>query len=210
MIFSTTCKSCKTRVGFGKAICLNCQSSLQVGPVRQLCDEVEDSHIYCSSAFVMCDTVREIVASYKYRKSRRLCSWMATQMFDAAEIVAAHAACAITWVPATPQSVSKRGYDQGQFLARALSPILNVPAISLMKRCNSDANQTGLSRDQRSSGPRLSCANAQLGSVIVVDDVVTTGSSLLSAARVLRQAGAKKVSGLTFAAVPGNRDVVIA
>ena len=108
----------------------------------------------------------------------------------------------VTWVPADPGHRRERGYDQGQLLARRVARLLRRPARSLLVRDRSRP-QTGLDRRRRLDGPGLRARGPVRGTVLVVDDVVTTGGSLGAAARALRAAGAEGVLALTLAATPG-------
>ena len=108
----------------------------------------------------------------------------------------------VTWVPADAGHRRDRGYDQGQVLARRVARHLKRPAQQPPRRDGSRP-QTGLDRRQRLEGPRLRARGPVRGTVLVVDDVVTTGGSLAAAARVLRAAGAEGVLALALAATPG-------
>ncbi len=96
---------------------------------------------------------------------------------------------AVTWVPASRSRRRRRGYDQGRVLARAAARELGVPAVALLARPAGEA-QAGRNRAERLAGPGLRAIRASPRSVLVVDDVATTGASLARAAGALRQAGA--------------------
>lgn len=108
----------------------------------------------------------------------------------------------VTWVPADPDHRRERGYDQGRLLARRMARRLGRPARGLLVRGRSRP-QTGLDRRRRLEGPPLDTRGPVAGTVLVVDDVVTTGGSLTAAARALRAAGAERVLALALAATPG-------
>lgn len=108
----------------------------------------------------------------------------------------------VTWVPADPGHRRERGYDQGRLLARRMAGRLGRPARGLLVR-RGYRPQTGLDRRHRLEGPTLGARGPVAGTVLVVDDVVTTGGSLAAAARALRTAGAERVLALALAATPG-------
>jgi ComF family protein len=109
-------------------------------------------------------------------------------------------------VPTATSRVRQRGYDQSKLLARALSKQTGLPRLSLLGRAG-QAQQHGASRQERISQLKNDFRIAPLTDVrnkhiILVDDVITTGATLESAAAILLAAGAKQVDGLIFAQTP--------
>ena len=106
---------------------------------------------------------------------------------------------AVTWVPAHPRQRRARGYDQGQVLARVVARRLGVRAQPLLVR-RSGASRRGLGRTDRLVGPEIECRRRLRGRVLLVDDVMATGTSLERSADALRSAGAERVTGAVVAA----------
>lgn len=105
----------------------------------------------------------------------------------------------VTWVPAHPEQRRTRGYDQGQVLARSVAKALGVRARPTLQR-RDGASRKGLGRLDRLEGPEVKPLRAVEGGVLLVDDVMATGSSLERCADVLRSAGANEVFGAVVAA----------
>ncbi len=137
---------------------------------------------------------RELVRSLKYANRRAAVGVLADAMADLVD----RRPSVVAWVPATPSRRRRRGFDQAELLARGCGRRLGVPARRLLGRA-ADRSQTGLDRDHRLAGPALRARRPARGTVLVVDDVVTTGASLGTAARVLRAAGADAVLGVALA-----------
>lgn len=111
---------------------------------------------------------------------------------------AAHPCDLVTWCPASPATRRRRGYDQSELLARAVAHRLRLPARRTLRRERRDPPQTERDRTGRLVGPALRPA-ARLRHrpvVLLIDDVATTGTTLHTAAAVLRGAGAVAVHGL--------------
>ena len=116
-------------------------------------------------------------------------------------------------VPLFRAKTRQRGFNQAELLARVLVKHLSrqsSPAVELhssnLRRIRATISQTGLTRHQRRANVRgafaLSHPEAVQGrSVLLVDDVFTTGTTLSECAKVLRSAGAEKVWVATVARV---------
>jgi predicted amidophosphoribosyltransferase len=105
----------------------------------------------------------------------------------------------VSWVPADPAQRRIRGYDQGELLARSVARHLGRPCRATLRR-SGGGSQKGLSRALRLEGPQVRARRRVPGSILLVDDVVTTGASLSRCADVLIRAGATTVDAAVFAA----------
>ena len=99
---------------------------------------------------------------------------------------------AVTWVPASTEKSRNRGFDQGDVFARSIGQQLGFRPTRMLVRVGKH-RQTGRSRAERSLGPQIRGCVESPESVLLVDDVVTTGASVLSAASALRTSGATSV-----------------
>jgi predicted amidophosphoribosyltransferase len=88
-----------------------------------------------------------------------------------------------------------------ELLARRVARHLRVPCRRLLVRAPGPA-QTGRSAADRWAGPAFTARWAARGTVLVVDDVVTTGATMAAAARSLRSVGAEQVVVLALARTP--------
>jgi competence protein ComFC len=116
-------------------------------------------------------------------------------------------------VPLHRNRQRKRGYNQAQLLAERLSKLLNVPFGGKdCVRVRDTQPQTGLRGAERRKNVRGAFAvpkpeRVKGASVLLIDDVLTTGATLDACAAALRQAGAAEIRALTLArARPGARD----
>jgi ComF family protein len=99
----------------------------------------------------------------------------------------------------------QRGYNQAEFLARSVGKALCLPVrVDLLHRTRRTTAQSGLDRAERRKNVRgaFSCHNLAGARVALVDDVLTTGTTLEACARAARNAGASQVSIWVAARVP--------
>lgn len=106
-------------------------------------------------------------------------------------------------VPLHPSRQRERGYNQAELLAREVGRWLDVPVeAGLLVRTESAGPQVrAASREERQANVAgaFRVRRAAIGkSVVIVDDVTTTGATLQECAAALRRAGARRVWGLTF------------
>ena len=107
-------------------------------------------------------------------------------------------------VPLHPRRKRERGFNQSEVLTRLLARQLAVPWIPALIRVRPTVPQVGLTESQRQENVRKAfrCRNPRQISksrVLLIDDVMTTGATVASAAQALRDAGALRVSVLTVA-----------
>lgn len=108
-------------------------------------------------------------------------------------------------VPLSAARERSRGYNQSAVLAEFLARALGVPvARALLRRRRDTVTQTALTPEERQANLRgaFAAAGPVRGLPVLVDDVFTTGATLAEAARTLLDAGAGRVSGVTFARAP--------
>jgi ComF family protein len=107
-------------------------------------------------------------------------------------------------LPLAPRRLAERGFNQALLLARKLAPARTEARLLL--RLRETGSQATLDRKARRLNVRhafgvepLRAAELHGRSVLLVDDVMTSGASLHAAADALRQAGARRVSALVLA-----------
>jgi ComF family protein len=107
-------------------------------------------------------------------------------------------------VPLHPKRKRERGYNQSELLARLLARQIAIPYDNALARIRSTLPQVGLTDSQRLENLRkaFSCVNPQQVSglrILLIDDVMTTGATVASAAQALLEGDALRVSVLTVA-----------
>lgn len=101
-------------------------------------------------------------------------------------------------VPTAPLRTALRGFDPATEIASALAQRTGLSLQPCLSR-RGGGRQVGKRRAQRIGHPPLIQARGQVPrSALLIDDVLTTGATLSSCARALRQAGSVRVAAITF------------
>lgn len=114
-------------------------------------------------------------------------------------------------VPTTGERLRRRGYNQARLLAEALAHLVGRPCTEALERRGGGPSQVALHPSQRRTNVNHvfeSSMGPSVGgrSVLLVDDVLTTGATACAAARVLEEAGVSRVTLIVFARALPDRD----
>lgn len=115
-------------------------------------------------------------------------------------------------VPLHPARKRERGYNQSLAICEGMHARTRIPISETLKRIRYSITQTKLSSQDRSRNVRSIFEFNELGSIrgkhlMLIDDVMTTGSTLESCAKALLESGARSVSALTIAAATLPRKI---
>ena len=191
MLFRQRCEACG---GIARVLCATCRTQL-FAMAQPECDAAVVAVAYEGIA-------RRLILNLKYRNRRQvvvvLAELLAQRVLQSVPNIAT--VCdVVTWAPTSTARVRRRGLDQAELLARRLARVLDVPCRQLLIKTSTNV-QTGASREERLRGSVFSARKLGVNShVIVVDDVVTTGTTLRCAADALRKAGARQVTCVAVA-----------
>ena len=110
----------------------------------------------------------------------------------------------ITYVPLFKKKEKERGFNQAYLIAQEISKITKEPVINLLEKTKDTLSQTDLNRKERIENVRESFSlrkpvfSANF-SILLVDDIWTTGATMRECCQVLKKAGIGKVWGFTLA-----------
>jgi competence protein ComFC len=190
----------------GDSGCSRCGSELDKGSRCQLCRHLDSSLAYVRSAVWFAGCVPELVHELKYARRQEMAPLMSELALACGALRGLlRTTDLIVPVPLHWRRKVKRGFNQSDLLAAGLSELTGIAAGgSGVVRSRATATQTRLNPEQR----RNNVAGAfvcrekeriQDKSILIVDDVMTTGATLGEVARSLAVAGARRVFGWTFA-----------
>lgn len=196
LLFPDRCAGCGA---LGELLCGACRAGLQPypsgGPIAGL-DGVEVAHLYGGA-------LRPAIHALKYRGRRRVAAPLG-------DLMAAHLwahplrADALLPVPLHPTRQRERGYNQSELLAERVGAACGLPIIrgglERVRATTKQAQQkSALSRRENVRGAFVWRGAHLPRHIILIDDVLTTGATLIACAEALRAAGTVEVRALALA-----------
>jgi ComF family protein len=110
---------------------------------------------------------------------------------------------AVVAVPMHPRKLRRRGYNQAELLARRFARVSGLPLLARgLRKVRENEAQSTLQREARTANVRrvfAAAAPVAAKSIILIDDICTTGATLRACAKALRDEGATRVVALTVA-----------
>ncbi len=203
LIFPPRCPGCRAR---GTLLCAQC-----TGRCRRLRNEYSplaegrrrhSALLSTSTALYQYDApLREAIHMLKYRRRRALAAPLGTFLVEAFPEFAL-TCTAIVPVPLHRTRLRERGFNQSTLLAAIVASATGILLSEGLKRIRPTAHQVGMDGPAREANVRGAFAwdgGPTPRSVLLLDDVLTTGSTMRECARALRAAGAVEVHALALA-----------
>jgi ComF family protein len=225
LFYPPVCAICSAAIARTEYLCRSCEGKAQriVPPFCAKCSEpfagAMDTEFTCANcghrkvwfeaavaAYRSRGIVRVLILQFKYNRQLHLRHpigrWLLEAMHDPR--LQGRKFDLIIPVPLHSARLRERGFNQAHFLARILSEEIDAPLSAALQRVRYTRTQTAFDRTERMENLRdafrlrkkVSVRDLQ---VLLVDDILTTGSTLNECARVLREAGARSVHAVTVA-----------
>lgn len=146
-------------------------------------------------------TVKNLILDYKYHKDYNSGEYIADLLIEEfSSLICKYDL--ITYVPLTNKKMKKRGFNQCEVLSKHIGKSINIKVEKLLYKIKDNKEQKTLDMKSRISNQEglFKCYKEIKGkSILLIDDVVTTGATVVECMKVLKSSGAKEVNALTFA-----------
>lgn len=178
--------------------CRTCGEPSPLGLACRLCAGWPAGFGPVRSAVLLDARVRPLVHRFKYQGWPRLAEAFAVRM---APLLAGVTDTDLVPIPLSARRRRARGYNQAEVLARALGRLTGLPTCpERLRRTRDTPTQTRLAPEARLANlAEAFHATPGQRAAVLVDDVFTTGATLVSAAGALLDGGASRVLAITFA-----------
>lgn len=200
---NSICRNCeKLVIKVRGNICMTCGRLLKNKGSLTCQDCGRYPHIFSEgrSLYEYEGPVRESVYRFKYKGRKSYADAFAYDAMDIWGEWIKASADIIVPVPMNAEKLRKRGYDQADVLARAISFESGIPYCHMLDRTRKTVPMKTLSRAERQNNLKNAFQvrdfDVKLKKVLLVDDIYTTGSTLDECARMLLKEGASEVNGI--------------
>ena len=186
----------------GYGVCEDCAGSLFSAPAIRPPEPLSAAH----AAFWYTEKSSAPIKRLKYSNER----WLARRLSPFLSVPADWKADSILPIPLHPKRERKRGFNQSVLLAQGLTSSAGLPMEQdLLLRQVNTTSQAELSREARLHNltGAFCCPKPERiegRSFILIDDVITTGSTMAECARTLKRAGASRIYGLALCFQAGS------
>jgi ComF family protein len=212
--FTGICPSCEKKLVRVKApFCMRCGKPLGPGSRQEYCEDCKrGAHAFTQgrAVFVYQGPIIGSMHRLKYSDRRDYAPVFAREAWRGLHgWIERIRVDAIVPIPLHKKRQRIRGYNQAELLARELSEISGVPLVTdLLVRKGNTKPQKMLNSSERKNNLKnafqIDKKRVQLGKVLIIDDIYTTGSTVDAAAAALRSAGITKVYVLCICIGGGN------
>ncbi|MEN6369821.1 MAG: double zinc ribbon domain-containing protein [Thermotogota bacterium] len=215
LFYPPQCAVCGASAAWGEVLCAACEEHLprREGARCERCsdlldDERVDLCLRCGTHLRGFDRAvslgpydggwRTLIALFKFDREKAVGRWLGRRLADAAKDSLGEMAC-VTHVPMTRAERKARGGNPSQELARAVARRLRVPERLLLAKTRTTRPQRTLPARERAVNLRDAFRGVRSGggTVLLVDDLLTTGATADECGRALKNEGYSEVYVLT-------------
>jgi ComF family protein len=202
----------------GSALCVSCASKFiqPFGERCWRCNSLSPNSRTCRSCrqfgspahvWIVTDhdgLARDLLSLYKFGHQRAAAQPIVSLMLNTLRKYNIEAGdYLVVPVPTATSRIRERGFGHSELLAKKIAQMLQVPYANALHRLG-QTRQLGSKRDERlvqlsSSFALSNYKKIQGRKILLIDDVVTTGGTIIAATKTLRAAGAKQVDALLLA-----------
>ena len=219
LIFPKRCAVCDQVLMFGeKQICQLCKTKLKyIG--NQVCfrcgKPVKEEEEYCydcrrkkhyfdqGRAVFSYEYIRLSLYRFKYSGRKEYAYFYAKNIHsELKDVYKIWRPQALVPVPLHPKKQRKRGYNQAEEIARELSKMWKIPVMTdFVQRCKNTRPMKEIVGTERQNNLKkafkLGTNDVKLNTIIIVDDIYTTGSTIDAMAKICREAGVSRIYFVT-------------
>ncbi len=210
ILFPSLCLVC----GYlDEPVCERCRDQIPFQPhIREIFDLETGELLSVGSAMIYekNSLISRLIHGLKYEHQSDVYRYFVAPLRETLKLFWDPSQVMLVPVPLHHRRELERGYNQAELLAKALSQAWGVPLVSGLVRVKETGSQALLERRSERQinmrevflpTPQLKVASKECA-ILLIDDIVTTGSTLLACRRALQSAGFHSIGALTLADRP--------
>lgn len=205
------CRDCREKIKYKQCFCAFCGTKdIDYGACRKCVDfyDISSTKIYWTVHYKN-PSVKKLIKDLKYRSASSVVDVLGKLLTAKIKNIAPsldNNMSVIIPVPLHKRKIRERGFNQSELLAKYLADKINLPIEKniLIKIKNTSSQVIASSRRERLNNLKGSFDIRDAGkiknkTVILVDDVITTGATIIEASRTLKKAGCKNIIAVVVA-----------
>ena len=218
IFFPARCETCGRILPFMKSECDNC--GIDVSPLstsacqccgheKCICEDIDGISLeHFTAVYYYQGTLKESILRYKFHSESYLSHTFGKAMAERIlEIYSYIQFDGICYVPMTQESERIRSYNQSELMAKEMAKSLSLPLVKCLEKVRDTSEQKELNATERAQNIQNCFAAKNLSNIkgktlILCDDIKTTGSTLRECTDTLMKAGAKDVYCICLALTP--------
>lgn len=195
------CKKCQRALRYVHSpFCMKCGKSLK-NDIKEYCEDCQNvQHFFDrGKALYEYDSIKTAIYRFKYEGRREYADFFGNELARRfGEQIKVWKADAFVPVPLHAEREKRRGYNQAALIAKVLGKELNIPVNEkIIHRVKATLPQKQVNGKERQNNLKNAFKirenDVKLNTVIVVDDIYTTGATMDAVAECLKKAGVGKV-----------------
>lgn len=213
LVYPRLCPVCRRRLSWAEwHVCPSCAMNLRrYSPIldkgqERLYGSPLFRNLYSLYAYQQGNRVQALVLAFKYEQFPSVAQYAALEAVQRLKYFATQEYDIIVAIPTTDKGYEEKGYNPAALLAKTLSIELNIPYTDcLLLRNRKSLSQKKLNKKERHLNARILFAinpayraPSALKRILLVDDVLTTGATLLHACDLLEELGVVEVDVFTL------------
>lgn len=207
LVYPNLCLLCKQIMEeHNKAICQDCWQKFKPIPVRNRLKSmlVTDGLDAAFSGWFFTNGLEDVIHSLKYNDRAKLGIELGRHLGQLISPASLGTVDILTAVPLHRVKKRDRGYNQANWIAKGVAEVWHIPfSKKILKRNRFTVSQTTLDKEERQAN--MAYAFTAQGKIknksfVIIDDVLTTGSTMSACAMALKNTGAAHVYSLTVSA----------
>lgn len=195
LLFPPKCPFCG-KVQDVPGICPDCEKDLPWIPGAEALREGPGG-LRCAGAVWYEKTVRDALLRLKFQGASEIAEPLGELIARCAAEQFGGEFDTVTWVPVSKKRLRKRGYDQSELLARSACRFWDIRPVRLLEKKVDNPAQSGIhdgaARRANVLGVYEAVGDVAGKRILLIDDICTTGATLIECTRMLEDAGAEQV-----------------
>lgn len=204
------CDRCRSKIRYiREPFCMRCGRQLGKDQ-EEYCKDCSREHVFLQNVTLYdYGSIADSLFRFKYRGRREYARFYGEELYRGyREWLAVRKPDALIPVPCHSSRRRQRGYNQAELLAEALSAVSGIPVKKdLIQRIHKTGPQKNLTLRERQNNLKKAfkiCQNdVKLSTIVIIDDIYTTGSTMDAMAEELHRNGVRKIYGMALASGRG-------